>query len=61
MSEEFTINHRVPNFSLRQGDAPGCVEWHFCVKKNLINKIRYWLFCKFFPFKIIKWEDLKDV
>ncbi len=44
------------NFSLTMGEQENKVSFNFQVEKTFKNKIKYWLFCKFFPFKITKWE-----
>ena len=46
----------TPNFEIQQGDGNNCLIWCFMVKRTLLNKLKYWLFCKFFPFKIVRWE-----
>ena len=50
----------IPNFFLRFDDMgyenPFYVEFQFTVKKTILARLKYWLFCKFFPFKIIRWE-----
>ncbi|KKM68022.1 hypothetical protein LCGC14_1465130 [marine sediment metagenome] len=43
------------NFEMEMGDE-GQVKWCYSVKKSISNRIKYWLFCKFFPFKIIRWD-----
>lgn len=48
-----------PNFFLAMGDAGSDVVFQFRVRKTLFNRIKYWLFCKFFPFRITKWDDIK--
>jgi hypothetical protein len=49
-----------PNFYLRFDDMgydePSFMVFQFTVKKTLLARLKYWLFCKFFPFKIAKWE-----
>ena len=42
------------NFILAMND--GDVKLHFYVKRSVGNRLRYWLFCKFFPFKIVAWN-----
>lgn len=48
------------NFTLQFDDMglhiPYLVIFHFTVKKTVKARIKYWLFCQFFPFKIVKWE-----
>lgn len=41
-----------PNFELQTGD----LSLQFTVKRTLLNRLKYWLFCKFFPFKIGRWD-----
>lgn len=45
-----------PNFVLKMGDGEMDFQLSFCVKKTPLNRLKYWLFCKFFPFKIVKWD-----
>lgn len=45
------------NFSLRMGDTrEHSITYTFWVKKTLRNRIKWWLFCRFFPFVIDEWE-----
>jgi len=45
------------NFELEWGDNSDCaITYCYRVKKNLQNRLKYWLFCKFFPFKIKRWD-----
>ncbi len=32
------------------------IQFEFTVRKTLKAKIKYWLFCKFFPFKTKRWN-----
>ncbi|KKM98880.1 hypothetical protein LCGC14_1153480 [marine sediment metagenome] len=48
-----------PNFEMGMGEGYSQMVWSYRLKKTIINRIRYWLFCKFFPFKIIRWESDK--
>ena len=43
-----------PNFALAFDGTE--IQLEFTVKKTLKAKIKYWLFCKFFPFRIIRWD-----
>ena len=45
-----------PSFTMRMGEDEGAVDWAFRVRKTRCNRLKYWLFCKFFPFRIIQWE-----
>lgn len=49
-----------PNFSLCMGEGDGKVCFDFRVSRTVLNRIKYWLFCKFFPFTIEKWEPLAE-
>lgn len=46
----------VPNMSLRMGEPKGGACFVFSVKRNIPNRLKFWLFCKFFPFTIERWE-----
>jgi len=49
-----------PNFVLAFDDMgyenPFGIQFEFTVKKTPKARIKYWLFCKFFPFKIKRWD-----
>ena len=45
---------RQPNFEMAMGD--GDIIWALPVAKTWRNRIKWWLFFRFFPFKLIKWE-----
>ena len=45
-----------PNFELTMGDDGEDVTFNFRVKKTLLNRLKYWLFCKFFPFRVTRWD-----
>ena len=60
-SSYFTFKQpQQPNFVIAFDDMsydnPFYVQFEFTVKKTLKAKIKYWLFCKFFPFKIKRWD-----
>ncbi len=60
MNSDYRIDEKPPpNFTMRMGDDGVCVDWDYRVNKTLLNRIRYWLFCKFFPFKIVRWDSEK--
>ncbi len=46
-----------PNFVMTQGESDSRIRWEFRVKRTLLNRFRYWLFCKFFPFRIVRWAS----
>ena len=45
-----------PNFALTMGDDGQDVMFEFRVKKKPLNRMKYWLFCKFFPFRVTRWD-----
>ena len=45
-----------PNITISIGEGIYNTSFNFYVKKTLYNRFRYWMFCKFFPFKVEKWE-----
>ncbi len=45
-----------PNFEMYQGDLPNGIIWAYMVKKTLLNRFKYWMFFKFFPFKLKRWD-----
>lgn len=51
---------RKPNFVLKFDDMgydnPFIFQFEFTVKKTVMARIKYWLFCRVFPFKVIKWD-----
>ena len=44
-----------PNLELSFGDS-GEVTLLQTVKKTIVNRFKYWMLCKFFPFKIKSWD-----
>ena len=44
------------NFDLMMGEGPNSVTFHMYVKPTLIHRFKWWLFCKFFPFKVVRWD-----
>ena len=47
-----------PNFKLIWGDGkPGIsIVYQFIVPKTWRNRLKWWLFCQFFPFTIGRWD-----
>ena len=43
-----------PNFKMSMGDSDDVV-FAFTVRKTLKKRVKYWLFCSFFPFRIKEW------
>jgi len=56
----FHLEIQGPNFGMYLGEPDCNVTFNFRVKKTLLNRIKYWLFCKFFPFTIKYWDDIKN-
>ena len=52
----FVLRDPAPNFVLAFDDMghdnPFSLQFEFTVKKTILARIKYWLFCKFFPFRI---------
>jgi len=51
-----TISVPVTNIELIIGTDEYSITMPFCENKTLINKIKWWICCKVFPFRI-KWTD----
>ena len=51
----------IKNFDLSMGEGANAITFHFYVTRNIINRFRYWLFCKFFPFKVVRWDKINDI
>ena len=49
-----------PNLILAMGEPDGGLQFGLRVKKTWLNRARYWLLCKFFPFKVKRWDNLKQ-
>ena len=49
-----------PNFGLQFDDMgykeAAHIQLNFNVKKTVRARVKYWLFCKCFPFKITRWD-----
>ena len=48
-----TIHLPDPNLSLLMADN---IIWVFSCKRTIANRLKYCLFCKFFPFTIKEWK-----
>lgn len=55
-THQFISLHPHHNFEIRMGEGDIDIAFSFHVEKNLGNRVKYWLFCKFFPFKISRWD-----
>lgn len=59
--ESFRVNFPPSNnITLQIGEDDGGAHVSFTANKTLYNKFRYWMFCKFFPFKIVNWTKGGD-
>lgn len=56
---ELTVLPPRQNFGMQMGEDSYGVVLEFTVTRNLVNRLKYWLFCKFFPFKIVHWDKDK--
>ena len=54
--DKLVITPPPVNFVMQQGEIVNGVRWQLYVKKTFLNRFKYWMFCRFFPFKIIEWE-----
>ncbi len=44
------------NFDLTMGEGPNGVTFHMYVTPTVIHRFKWWLFCKFFPFEVARWD-----
>uniref|UniRef100_A0A6M3IZK8 Uncharacterized protein n=1 Tax=viral metagenome TaxID=1070528 RepID=A0A6M3IZK8_9ZZZZ len=63
-TQEWRINLPLaPNFIMRFDDfrcgGASYVQFEFTVRKTILSRLKYWLFCQFFPFKIVKWVGIE--
>jgi hypothetical protein len=54
--EEFTIELERNNIQIRFGEHTSKVVFEFIENYTLLNRFKWWLFCKVFPFRIEKFE-----
>lgn len=45
-----------PNFEMVMGEGSSLVMFRLTVPKTIGNRVKYWLFCHFFPFKLTRWD-----
>ena len=45
-----------PRFNFEIAFAPGDIVLNANIKRTILNRFRYWMPCKFFPFKIKRWD-----
>ena len=46
------LEYPKPNIELIMGEAPADIVITFRAEKTLLNRFKYWMFSKFFPFKV---------
>lgn len=49
-----------PNLVLIMGEGMENITFYLFAKRTLGNRLKWWLFCKFFPFKITHWNEEND-
>ena len=54
-----TINIPKPNIELRSGDCTMGMVLPFGEKKDIIHRLKWWMFCKVFPFRY-EWIESED-
>lgn len=54
-----TFNMPTPNFKLQVGESLSCVTFEFREGYTIKKRLKWWLFCKLFPFKIVHWDKLE--
>jgi len=55
-SEGFKIvSNPIPNFEIKMGENTS-VRFCFNEEKTLLKRLKWYLFCLFFPFKIVRWD-----
>uniref|UniRef100_A0A6M3XF53 Uncharacterized protein n=1 Tax=viral metagenome TaxID=1070528 RepID=A0A6M3XF53_9ZZZZ len=47
------------NFELTVGEYEAQLTLKIMVKKSLVNRIKYRLFCWLFPFRITRWDEME--
>ena len=52
------LRYKNSNLVMQLGEETNCVIWSFTVKKTWLNRFKYWIFFKFFPFRLVSWEKL---
>ena len=53
------INIPKPNIELRSGDCTMGMVLPFIEKKDIIHRLKWWMFCKVFPFRY-EWIESED-
>lgn len=45
----------LPNFEIEMGKDTS-IRFAFNERRTLIKRLKWWLFCLFFPFKVVRWD-----
>ena len=45
------------NLWFAMGEAPADIRIGVTEKRTVINRFKWWCFCRVFPFHIVQWED----
>lgn len=48
----------TPNIEVEWGD--GNIIFSFNAKKNIRNRVKFWILCFFFPYHIKRWESVRE-
>ena len=55
------FQHEPNNIELRFGKSPAqSITYCFVEDYTLLRRFKWWLFCKIFPFEIVKFTERKD-
>lgn len=55
MNYELSVTKKKYNLEISFG-GKDCIVISQNVKRTFINRFRYWMFCKFFPVTIERWD-----
>jgi len=53
------VSQPEPNFELQFGDTKLDLMVCFGVRKTRGNRLKWWLFCKVFPCRVARWDDVR--
>ena len=49
-----------PNLTFFMGEGIANLQFQLRVNRTPLNRLKYWLFFRFFPFKLIEWKNIND-
>ena len=52
------LSYKNSNLVMQLGEETNSIIWSFTVKKTWLNRFKFWIFFKFFPFRLVSWEKL---